>query len=179
MTKPSHEDLVTPFERRLTRMLFNRYYLPGLMTNTLSLMLVLNFDIWWPTLRVTYTYICMSMDGCMDPSMDPYMDPSMDPSKKSWKFAKTSQKLQKNDKICKNSSKFKKVVKSSVFPWYIRQFWEKVLILLHTFENYDFRASEIGTPIEDQKSGGRFVERIRESERESLIGHQKCWRPVW
>ena len=110
------------------------------------------------------------MDPCMDPWMDPCMDPSMDPSKKSSKFAKTRQKLQKIVKICKKSSKFKKVVKSNVFPWYIRQFCEKVLILLHTFENYAFGASEIDTPIEDQKLDGHFVKRIRRSSRESLIG---------
>ena len=42
--------------------------------------------------------------------------------------------------------------------------------MLYTFENYAFGASEIGTPIEDQKLDGRFVERIRGSSRESSIG---------
>ena len=43
-------------------------------------------------------------------------------------------------------------------------------MLLHTFENYAFGASEIDTPIKDPKLDGRFVERIRGSDRESLIG---------
>ena len=43
------------------------------------------------------------------------------------------------------------------------------MILLHTFKNA-FGASEIDTPIEDPKSGGRFVERIRGSMYESSIG---------
>ena len=47
--------------------------------------------------------------------------------------------------------------------------WGKIIILLHTFKNYLFGRSEIDTPIRDPKSGGRFVERIRRSSRESLI----------
>ena len=41
---------------------------------------------------------------------------------------------------------------------------------LHTFDNYVFGTSEIDTPVEDPKLDGRFVERIRGSSRESLIG---------
>ena len=63
------------------------------------------------------------------------------------------------------------------FPWYIRQFYEKVVILLHTFENYVFGASEFDTPIEDQKWSGRFVERFRGSDRESSIGVQ-AWESI-
>ena len=47
---------------------------------------------------------------------------------------------------------------------------KKKNILLHTFENYAFGTSEVDNPIEDPKSGGRFVERIRGSMRGSLIG---------
>ena len=46
---------------------------------------------------------------------------------------------------------------------------KKALILQHTFETYTFGASEIDTPIEDPKLDGRFVERIRRSDRESSI----------
>ena len=50
--------------------------------------------------------------------------------------------------------------------------------MLHTFKNYAFRASEIDTPIEDQKLDGHFVERIRGSSRESSIGVVKNgWAP--
>ena len=62
------------------------------------------------------------------------------------------------------------LVNSIDFPEYIRQFYEQVVVLQHTFENYAFGTSEIDTPIEDQKLDGRFVERIRGSSRESLIG---------
>ena len=52
----------------------------------------------------------------------------------------------------------------------------EVIILLHTFENYAFGASEIDTPIEDPKLDGHFVKIIRGSDRESSIwGAQKSW----
>ena len=41
--------------------------------------------------------------------------------------------------------------KSSDFASYIRQFSEKVMISLHTFENSAFGASDFDTPIEHQK----------------------------
>ena len=43
-------------------------------------------------------------------------------------------------------------------------------ISLHAFENSPVGASEIDTPIEHQKWSGRFVERIRGSDRISSIG---------
>ena len=67
--------------------------------------------------------------------------------------------------------------KSCDFPLYICQFYEKVLILPHTFEKIDFGASEFDTPIEDPKLDGRFVERIRGSSRESSIGVVKNGGP--
>lgn len=60
--------------------------------------------------------------------------------------------------------------KSNDFVRYIIQFSAKVTISLHTFENSTFGASEMDTPIEDQKWSGRFVERIWGSDRESSIG---------
>ena len=54
--------------------------------------------------------------------------------------------------------------------FHIPQFYEKVVILLLSFQNYAFGASEIDTPIEDPKLDGHFVERIRGSRHESLIG---------
>ena len=59
--------------------------------------------------------------------------------------------------------------KSTDFASYICQFSEKVTISLQTFENSAFGASEIDTPIEDQKWSGCFVKRIRGSDRESSI----------
>ena len=41
---------------------------------------------------------------------------------------------------------------------------------MHTFNHSACGASEINIPIEDQKWSARFVERIRGSDRESLIG---------
>ena len=49
-------------------------------------------------------------------------------------------------------------------------FSQKVTISLHTIENAAFGASEIDTPIEDQKWSGRSVERIRASDRGCSIG---------
>ena len=52
----------------------------------------------------------------------------------------------------------------------MRLLYEKVVILLHTFENSAFGASEFDIPIKDPKLDGHFVERTRRSSRESLIG---------
>ena len=60
--------------------------------------------------------------------------------------------------------------KSCYFPWYIRQFYEKVVILLRIFENYAFEALEFNTPIKDPKLDGRFVERIRGATAATLFG---------
>ena len=60
--------------------------------------------------------------------------------------------------------------KSNDFACYICQLSEKVMISLYTFENSVFGGPGIDTPIEDQKWSGCFVERIRGSDRGSLIG---------
>ena len=52
----------------------------------------------------------------------------------------------------------------------MRQISEKVMISLHTFENSAFGASDFDIPIKDQKWSGRFVKRIRGSDRGSSIG---------
>ena len=44
------------------------------------------------------------------------------------------------------------------------------MILLHTLEHFPFGASEIDTLIEDEKWSGRFLDRIRGSDRRSSIG---------
>ena len=56
------------------------------------------------------------------------------------------------------------------FPVRIRQFFKKMTISLHTFENSAVGASKIDTPIKDQTWSGCFVERIRGSIRGSSIG---------
>ena len=68
--------------------------------------------------------------------------------------------------------------KSNDFKWYIRQFLEKVMISLHTFENSAFGVSEIGTSIEDQKWSDCFVEKIHGSDCKSWesVGFQ--WKVV-
>ena len=49
-------------------------------------------------------------------------------------------------------------------------FYEQVVILLHTFKNHAFGDSEFDTPFKDPKLDGHFVERIQGSSGESLIG---------
>ena len=44
------------------------------------------------------------------------------------------------------------------------------MFLLHTFENDAFETSNIDTPLEGSKSGGRLVHRIQGADRESLVG---------
>ena len=60
--------------------------------------------------------------------------------------------------------------KSIDFAWYMQSVSETVMISLHAFNHSACGASEIDIPIEDQTWSARFVERIRGSDRESLIG---------
>ena len=60
------------------------------------------------------------------------------------------------------------------FPLGIRQFFEKIMISLHTFENSAVGASEIDTPIKDQTWDGCFIERIQRSDCGSSIGVEIC-----
>ena len=63
------------------------------------------------------------------------------------------------------------------FPVRIRQFFKKMTISLHTFENFVVRVSEIDTPIKDQTWSGCFVERIQGPDRGSSIGVQ-AWESM-